>query len=105
MTLIYIQSESTVKPSVIEIGPTTVYIRKDIAEEVRTSENGNDTTYWVYREATMSIEDFNSYTNELSVMNSINIGSIVESGEDNTNNQLILMEAIADLYDVIASMM
>ena len=34
-----------------------------------------------------------------------NILNIQETGLNNTDNQLIIMEALADLYDLIATMM
>ena len=91
MALKYTRSESTIKPSEIEICKNTVYIRKDITSEERT-DNGVTFDFWVYQEATLSLSEFEEYSRLASVKN-IN-------GKDNL---LIIMDAIADLYEMIAS--
>lgn len=112
MDLNYISVESAFKPSSVEIQKTTVYFRKDFIEKERTDNNGSVCTLWTYQEATMPVEDFNVYANQLISINAVKavndserISKLVENGSDSSNNQLILMEAIADLYDVVASMM
>lgn len=85
MKLIYREVESTHEPNPIEIYKTTVYLRKDIHKR-------EDTNEWVYQEATMTPEEFNKYSSEFMAINAVN----------SNNNQLILMEAIADLYDLLA---
>lgn len=112
MEPIYRYSESTVRPSELELGKRTVFLRKDIHEVERTDEEGNTTSYWVYQEAKMSHSDFNEYSSFLAMKNTItgaddskNISKLISGQENGDNNQLIIMEAIADLYDVIASMM
>ena len=112
MEIIYIKSESTIKPDVVSIEKSTVYLRRNIAEEIRTYEDGNTNTFYVYEEAKLSHEEFSEYSNQVAAMNAIrgiddsdNITRLVAEGSDNFNNQLILMEAIADLYDIIVSKM
>ena len=112
MEIIYIKSESTIKPDVVSIEKSTVYLRRNIVEEVRTYEDGATNTFYVYEEAKLSHEEFSKYSNELAAINAVrgmndseNIIQLIANGSDNTNNQLILMEAIADLYDAIASVM
>lgn len=104
MNVTYVKSESTVKPDVVSIEKTTVYMRRNIVEEIRTYEDVS-TTFYVYEEAALTHEEYAKYSNEIDAINSAHIAQLVAEGADNTNNQLILMEAIADLYDVIASMM
>jgi hypothetical protein len=98
------KTESTVKPDIVSIEKTTVYMRRNIVEEIRTY-NGVSTTFYVYEEAALTHEEYSKYSNELAAINSDRIAQLVANGADTTDNQLILMEAIADLYDVIASMM
>lgn len=112
MNLMYVNSESGFRPKAIEIGMTTVYLRKDIVEEVRVNPEGERYPVYTYMEAKMSHAEFNAYAEELSRINAVkgvndsdNIEQLITNGVDTTDNQLILMEAIADLYDVIASMM
>lgn len=91
MSLKYRYSESTVKPEAVEIGKTTVFLRTDIEKETRTVSDGNTTDFWTYKEAKMTPEEFVVYANLLSSRDII-------TGVSNSN-QLIIMEAIADLYD------
>lgn len=112
MEPIYRYSESTVRPSELELGKRTVFIRKDISEVERTDDEGNTMSFWVYQEAKMSHTEFNEYSSFLSKKNAIkgvndseHISQLITGQENGDNNQLIIMEAIADLYDVIASMM
>lgn len=109
MNLVYKTVESTVKPASIEIQKTTVYLRKDFVKEVRNDGFGNETDRWLYQEAALSHEEFNTYSSQIAAMNAIkgendseNIYQIIENSFDSSNNQLILMEAIADLYDFVA---
>lgn len=103
MELVYRKSESTNKPLTIETTPTTVFIRKDIVK--------NDDMY-TYQEAKLSLEDFNKYSSQIASLNAIkgindseNISKIVQNGVDNGDNQLIIMEAMADLYNLILDKM
>lgn len=90
----YRYSESTVRPEALEISGSTVYLRRDISELKREDEQGNKTTYWTYQEATLTTEEFNQHAN-----------AILVSGQKNgDDNQLILMDAVADLYETIAMM-
>lgn len=112
MELNYKYAESTVKPTALEVAVGTVYLRKDITSITRTSEQGNKTTYWTYQEAALTPQEFNEYTNLLMAENAIkgtndsdNIVQIMAGQETGDGNQLIIMEAIADLYDAITSLM
>lgn len=112
MKITYVKSESTVKPDVVSIEKTTVYIRRNIVEDIRTFDDGSKTVFYVYEEAKLSHEEFSKYSNEMAAINAVrgvddsdNIIRLIANGSDSTNNQLILMEAIADLYDAIASSM
>lgn len=112
MELNYKPSESTVKPSVIKMARRTVFVRRNIVEDIRTDEDGNKTTYWVYEEACLTPADFNAYVEEVSAQNAIagindssNIIQLLNGQGLADENQMIVMEAIADLYDVVASLM
>ena len=95
MELQYAHAESIVKPQSLEMGLTTVYLRKDIREMKRKNEHDDSVqTYWSYEEAQMSPEEFNSNANAI----------LVDEQKASTDGQLTIMEAIADLYDAIAMM-
>lgn len=107
----YVYAESTVKPSTIEVGVSSVYLRKDISEETRTDEGGNSIVYYTFQEAVMSAAEFNEYTNTLASINAVkdvnnasNILSILAGQESGDSNQMTIMEALADLYDAVASL-
>ncbi len=111
MELNYRYSESTVKPSSLEVTEGTVYLRKDIAEVTRTSEQDDSIVYYTYQEAALSPAEFNEYTNLVIAENAIkgtedsaNIVSILVGQENGDGNQLAIMEAISDLYEMIALM-
>lgn len=110
MNIVYKNSTSFVRPDVVSIEKTTVYLRRNIVENTVTSEDGYTSTTFTYEEATLTHDEFSKYANEMTAINAVrgmndsdNIDKLVTSGTDSTNNQLILMEAIADLYDAIAS--
>ncbi len=112
MELNYKYAESTVKPTALEVTEGTVYLRKDISSITRTAEQGNNATiYWIYQEAALTPKEFNDYTNLLMAENAIkgtndsaNIVQLMVGQEAGDTNQLTIMEAIADLYDVMATM-
>ena len=95
MKLEYKHSESTVKPQEIEVNKTTVYFRKDITVEEREIEDGF-LTFYVYQEAKVPLEDFKKMAENQMYINAI-------TGMKNSDNQLIIMEAIADLYEAVAA--
>lgn len=111
MELNYRYAESTVKPAALEVTEGTVYLRKEIASITRSSEQGDDTVYWTYQEAALTPQEFNDYTNLVMAENAIkgtndsdNIVKLMAGQENGDSNQLVIMEAIADLYDTIALM-
>lgn len=102
MKLKYKLTESTIRPLPIEFYETMVYLRKDISSiEVIDSEN-NSSTLWTYQEAKLTPSEFNEYSKVLMFNN---MSQLISGQENGDNNQLIIMEAIADLYDAIASIM
>ena len=103
MELNYRYSESTVKPESIQFDKTTVYLRKNITEENRHNEDGTITTLWIYEEAKLSHDEFDKYINSKKVEDSNSISNLVNGQAIGDDNQLSIMEAIADLYDLIAS--
>lgn len=109
MELQYKYAESTVKPAALEVTEGTVYIRKDITSVTRIHEQGDETVYWTYQEAELTPKEFNEYTSLLMAENAIkgtndssNIVQLMAAQETGDTNQLAIMEAIADLYDIIA---
>ena len=104
MLLNYRYSESTEKPEEIMYGKSTVFIRQNIAPVIRMDDEQNEYTVWTYEEAKMSHSEFREYSEKMSVRGASNISKVLDGQENGDNNQLIIMEAIADLYDLIANM-
>lgn len=108
----YRYSESTVEPAAIEMASdNTVYLRKNIMAETRIDERGNRVVYWTYQEAELTADEFNLYAGQLMSLNAIkgtenaeNIKQLVAGQENGDFNQIAIMEAIAELYEMIASL-
>ena len=93
----YKYSESSVEPSEVEINKNTVYIRKNIVFD--------EISYlWRYQEAIMTLDEFSEYSKTLNAKNANDISQLVSKQKTVDDNQLVIMEAIADLYDAIASL-
>lgn len=108
----YRYSESTEKPLALEVTPSnSVYLRKDIKSESRIDDQSNEVVYWTYQEAIMTSEEFNRYTGQLMALNAINdvdnaanIKQLVAGQETSDFNILAMMEAMAEIYEMIAVM-
>lgn len=96
MELLFYKSSSTVKPAELEKAKHTVFIRKNFVE----TENG-----WSYDEAKLSHDEFDNYCKLKSLLDSNNILSLIGGQVNGDNNQLVIMEAIADLYEMIINFM
>ena len=108
MELTYQKSESTVKPLEFEATVDTIYLRKNITEETREQEGFDPIAMYVYDECAMSLEEFNEYSRMVMAQNALkgtndsaNINKLVDGQEMNDIYQLTLMEAIADLYEIL----
>lgn len=91
----YRYSESTVRPEQVQISGDTVYLRKDIKESKREDMDGGTVSYWTYQEAAMSTEEFNRNSSALILKRQLN----------SDGDMLAIMEAMADMYDVLAMLM
>lgn len=111
MQLKYIQSRSTIEPKQLEITEYCVFLRKDITRESVLDDYGQETIFYSYMEAKLSVDEFNRYSEFLAKENAIkgknvpdNIINILFNQENNDSNQLTIMEAIADLYVMISEL-
>lgn len=87
MDLRFYKAQSTVKPNPIDVHADAAYIHKNITES-----NENGIIFYYYDEAKLTIEEFNAYANQ----------NLINAQSENTDNQLTIMEAFADLYETIA---
>lgn len=108
-------SESKSIPKMIEIQGKTAYIRKNIVERHtpvfdKINEKEGFRVDYVCEEAKMSIPEFNEYVSLISSQNAINgvndstnISSILSSQQVNDFNQLAIMEAIVELFEMLTT--
>lgn len=104
----YCRVESTIKPLCFEVGKSTVYLRKNIIEEKRENASGESHIVYVYEEAALPFDEFNEYSRMVMAQNALkatndsdNIVKIISGQEASDFNQLTLMGAIADLYEML----
>ena len=113
MTLEYYHVESTIKPSLLEMTGDSVYIRKDLQSFTVPDEMDENLQYtvWSYQEAELNSEDFNEYTKYITAKTALtgandsdNISKIISEQESNDVSLLTIMEAIADLYEIVSKL-
>ena len=71
MKLNYIKSQSSVKPELVDTtsSKTTVYIRQNIIENIKTDEmSGEETVFYEYEEAKLTKEEYQEYLKELEII-------------------------------------
>ena len=71
MKLNYIKSQSSVKPDLVDTtsSKTTVYVRQNIVENIKTDEmSGKETVFYEYEEAKLTKEEYQEYLKELEII-------------------------------------
>ena len=71
MKMNYVKSKSTIKPELIDTtsSKTTVYIRQNIVENIKTDEmTGEKTVFYEYDEAKLTKEEYQEYLKELEII-------------------------------------
>ena len=71
MKLNYIKSQSSVKPELVDTtsSKTTVYIRQNIVENIKTDEmSGEETVFYEYDEAKLTKAEYKEYLKELEII-------------------------------------
>ena len=71
MKLNYIKSQSSVKPDLVDTvsSKTTVYLRHNIVENIKTDEmSGEETVFYEYDEAKLTKEEYQEYLKELEII-------------------------------------
>ena len=105
-------SESTVKPLSVDetLSKIVVYLRRNIQEEVRTDDQGNETTWYVYEEAEVDKTDYyaiSACTLDMREQTEANVQDIedtrtglMETYEETTANSNDIAEVRAGLMEV-----
>ena len=71
MKLNYVKSSSSVKPDLVDTtsSKTTVYIRQNIVENIKTDEmSGEKTIFYEYEEAKLTKAEYQEYLKELEII-------------------------------------
>ena len=71
MKLNYVKSSSSVKPDLVDTtsSKTTVYIRQNIVENIKTDEiSGKETIFYEYEEAKLTKAEYQEYLKELEII-------------------------------------
>ena len=71
MRLNFIKSQSSVKPDLVDTtsSKTTVYIRQNIVENIKTDEmSGEETVFYEYEEAKLTKAEYKEYLKELEII-------------------------------------
>ena len=71
MKLNYVKSSSSVKPDLIDTtsSKTTVYVRQNIVENIKTDEmSEEETVFYEYEEAKLTKEEYQEYLQELEII-------------------------------------
>ena len=71
MKLNYVKSQSSVKPDLLDTtsSKTTVYIRQNIVENIKTDEmSGKETVFYEYEEAKLTKAEYQEYLKELEII-------------------------------------
>jgi hypothetical protein len=113
MSITYRQTEGTQaeRPKEVEVGLTTVYLRKNIESSIK-KQDGGDIQVWNYEEARLMPEEYKAYLGEMenpaieSIMQ--NISDIQAEQEllsiDNEINSVMIMQTLSNLQADIALM-
>ena len=71
MKLNYIKSQSSVKPDLVDTtsSKAVVYLRKNIVENIKTSEmSGEETVFYEYEEAKLTKQEYQEYLKQLEII-------------------------------------
>ena len=71
MKMNYVKSQSSVKPDLVDTtsSKTTVYIRQNIVENIKTDEmSGEETVFYEYEEAKLTKAEYKEYLKELEII-------------------------------------
>ena len=71
MQLIYVKSQSSVKPDLVDTtsSKVVVYLRQNIVENIKTDEmSGEETVFYEYEEAKLTKAEYQEYLKELEIV-------------------------------------
>lgn len=114
----YHEGSQSTKPLSIDTNSskTVVYLRRNVEQITKTDPmSEEEITLWSYEEAVLTLDEYEQYKSEAAALLTAKVTddnislmeAIVESYEQSMiaqENQITIMEAIADIYDAIAEL-
>lgn len=84
------------KPKEIDMAasPLCVYLRKNVQQETREQQGGENVSVWTYEEAVLTLAEYAQYQKELADCKSLSQQELIESN-------LVIMGAIAEMFENI----
>ena len=105
MILNYIKSQSSVKPDLVDTtsSKTTVYIRQNIVENIKTDEmTGEETVFYEYEEAKLTKEEYQEYLKELNGSDTLQTIENLKAENQNLNEQVsMLTECLLEMSETV----
>ena len=94
MKLNFIKSQSSVKPDLVDTtsSKTTVYIRQNIIENIKTDEMpGEETVFYEYEEAKLTKAEYQEYLKELNGSDTLQTIEDLKAENQNLNEQVTML--------------
>ena len=105
MKLNFIKSQSSVKPDLVDTtsSKTTVYIRQNIVENIKTDEtSGEETVFYEYDEAKLTKEEYQEYLKELNGSDTLQTIENLKTENQNLNEQVsMLTECLLEMSETV----
>ena len=105
MKLNYVKSQSSVKPDLIDTNSskTTVYVRQNIVENIKTDEmSGEETVFYEYDEAKLTKQEYQEYLKELNDYDTLQTIEDLKAENQNLNEQVsMLTECLLEMSETV----
>ena len=105
MKLNFIKSQSSVKPDLVDTtsSKTTVYIRQNIVENIKTDEmSGEESVFYEYEEAKLTKAEYQEYLKELNSSDTLQTIENLKAENQNLNEQVsMLTECLLEMSETV----
>ena len=105
MKLNFIKSQSSVKPDLVDTtsSKTTVYLRQNIVENIKTDEmSGEETVFYEYDEAKLTKVEYQEYLKELNCSDTLQTIKDLKVENQNLNEQVtMLTECLLEMSETV----
>ena len=105
MKLNFIKSQSSVKPDLVDTtsSKTTVYVRQNIVENIKTDAMfGEETVFYEYEEAKLTKQEYQEYLKELNDSETLQTIEDLKAENQNLNEQVsMLTECLLEMSETV----